>query len=182
MNSQEVELLRQGRIKDLVQILEKRLESDPSNLEAKQDLGVTYVHGRMFKEAVRFLEDVLAADPGNAHMFVNLGLAYRELGDFNKATQTYNKIFELARTKSVESIVLSIAHTNLGDVYEAIGYFDEAVEEYKTAIYIDSNNHIAPSRLERLKELGDPEKGIFRTKVLPDGTRHLEIWIYPDFR
>ena len=180
MNEQQFKLFQEGRIDDLVSILEKELESNPNDSEIKTDLGLAYHYGGRYNDAIRVYEKLLEIDPNDPHVLVNVGLDYHMVRNNDKAIQTFKKVIEQAKTKTVESLLLSLAHTNLGVVYEAITRFEDAVREYKTAISTDSSNHLAPKYLEQLKEMGDTDYGLLRARVLPDGTRRPELWYYHD--
>ena len=176
-------MLEEGKIDELVELLETDVESSPDDYSKNFDLAVLYSVIGKYNDAITLYERIIDNNPDNentAMNLVNIGLMYQRVKQFDKAFESLEKVTKMAETKKVDQKILYLAHTNLGVVYESVGDFDRAVKEYKEAISIDSSDDMARSYLNELKESGDPDYGILRTVVTPDGKKITSLWYYRD--
>jgi len=180
MDEQHHKLLEEGRVEELIKIFEKELEANPNDYKSKKDLALVYGMGGRLKDSIRLYEELLSVKPDDSNALVNLGLDYHKIGENDKAIKTLERVVEQAKTKNMEPATLSSSHTNLGVIYESMLDFDRAVGEYKKAISTYSDNKTATKYLQKLKELGSPDRGIFRTRVSSEDKKVTEIWYYND--
>lgn len=108
--------------------LEKALEIDPKNLDAKVKLGVCFVEGTSEPmKGIGLLREVLEADSNNLDAHLNLGLFAIQSGQYDKAIDRFNKILSINPQYIEAYIYLGQTFANKGDKKKAI----EILEKYK---------------------------------------------------
>ena len=114
--------------------LEQVLAQQPSNLEIKNKLAMTYVSTTNPMQGIKMLREVLEEDKNNQTAIFNLGLLSVQSGQYDKAAERFEKLIKL----SPENIQ---AHYWLG-----VSYFEL------------KDNKKAKTQFEAVKKLdGDPE-------------------------
>lgn len=111
-----------------VHSLEKALEIDPANLDAKVKLSVCFVEsGQEPMKGITLLREVLAADSNNIDAHLNLGLFAIQSGQYDKAIERFNKILSINPEYIEAYIYLGQTFANMGNKTKAI----EILEKYK---------------------------------------------------
>jgi type IV pilus assembly protein PilF len=120
------------RLPDAARYAKMAVETKKDFREAKNTLGVIYIHQKKYDEAVAVLrplaEDILYQTPENA--WGNLGWAYLEKGDFDRA------IDALRRSVAAQPD-FCVGHYRLGLAYERKQSPAAAVAEYTRAVETD---------------------------------------------
>lgn len=108
--------------------LEKALEIEPANIDAKIKLGVCFVESTQEPmKGITLLREVLQVDSNNIDAHLNLGLFAIQSGQYDKAIERFNKIL-LINPEYIEAyIYLGQTFANKGDKKKAI----EILEKYK---------------------------------------------------
>src|SRR4030042_6544705 len=89
---------------------------------------VAYERNFVWKDAVTFWSDVIKKSPDKARPYNNLGRAYLTNKAFTQAIPFLKEALRL-------NPYFSFAHYNLGIAYQGTGLCDEAITEYKKALY-----------------------------------------------
>jgi len=89
---------------------------------------VTYGRNFVWKDEVTFWSDVVKKSPDKARPYNNLGRAYLTNKTFQQAIPFLKEALRL-------NPYFSFAHYNLGIAYQGIGLCDEAITEYRKALY-----------------------------------------------
>ena len=181
MNSEEMKMLQTRRFPELIGILTRKLETKPTNLQAKMDLALVYSQSGEQHKAKQLYEEILAEDRDNVEALINVGIVYHWLGDDGRALETCRKAIRLDRERPAGPEFLSLAYSNLGVVFEALAQFERAVIAYKKALSIYPGNQLASKYIANLREAGDADHGILRARVLPNGKKIPDLWYYQDF-
>lgn len=135
------------RFPEMITELQKTLEFDKTNLDARLKLGNYYLaaskgHPDMVKESERLAREVLDRDPNNIEAHILMGSIIYANGDKNQALAELNKAIALNPNR-VESY-LSLARYYIVDKDQA-----KAEETYRKAISIDANSPLAHSEYGR---------------------------------
>ena len=133
-----------------IEELEKRLDSEPENVEVMVELASLYGEENEIRRAVDLLERTLGIDPENAIAHYNLGVCYLkvlksdlEISEIWEDKSDDEEFFELAiiafqRTLELDPDFVE-AYNNLGTLYALRGWNDEAKEQWKRSLEIDPN-------------------------------------------
>lgn len=104
-------------------------------------LGLIYYYKGRFPDAVTSFQKALETNPRYTEASLNLSVVYNELGRFDKAREAYAVAKDT--TKEAHSYLdpfvkgrLANMHFNLGTIYKDLGYYAQAVEEYKKALLL----------------------------------------------
>ena len=144
----------QGRYKDAIANLERRLELDKDQWEAAEELARLYVDVGEVAKAKKVLEAARAAAPRNGRPRLGLAiLAYQHLGDLSGAQALLQALVddrETARGERADALVhLAILARMQGDANRASDLLDQALEQTPDSL---------PAKLQRFLVLLD--KGV----------------------
>jgi len=128
--------------KDMV---EKAIETDPSNIEGHMWVGLYYTKEKDFQRAVKSYEMAISLNPDTPKAYFNLGYIFAELKEYAKAEEMYLKAVSLSPTFLDEALF------NLAVIQRRLGKTDQCIENLQEAVRINPNNEIAKRYLERLK-------------------------------
>ncbi len=118
---------------DKIEELQNILKEDPSNFQARRQLGVLLLDSGFPSEALSQFKYLTKIFPEDSGIFYNLGITYEKLKDFNKAEQSYLKAIEL----SPEEID---AQYNLGLVYIDKKEYEKAIDCFENVLAKDNND------------------------------------------
>lgn len=113
--------------------VDRALEIKPDSREAKNSLGVLFIHMRKFDDAIRVLRE-LTEDPLTQEVHLawgNLGWAYLEKGDVEAAVSAL-------RHSVQEQQLFCVGHYRLGDAYYRLHRYEQAEESLTTAVGIQA--------------------------------------------
>lgn len=103
---------------------------------------ISHEKGR-YDEAIQYFEKALGKNPRYTEALLNLSILYNDMGDYDKA----KKLVEQSRKESKKTKTaidpfirskLANKHAEVGDWYRGVGAFDQAIDEYKKALDLES--------------------------------------------
>ncbi|HMP98186.1 MAG TPA: tetratricopeptide repeat protein [Cyclobacteriaceae bacterium] len=97
----------------------KVLAQEPSNLEAKTKMAMTYLSGSNPMQGITMLREVLEADPENKLALFNLGMLSIQSGQYERAIERFEYLLSLDATNSQAMLLLGIAYMNSGSPAKA---------------------------------------------------------------
>lgn len=133
-----------------IEELEKRLESEPENVEVMVELASQYGEQNEIRKAVDLLEQTVGIDPENATAHYNMGVCYLkvlksdlEVSEIWEDKADDEEFFELAIVSFQRAIELDPdlyeAYNNLGRLYALRGWTDQAKEQWERSLEINPN-------------------------------------------
>ena len=94
---------------------------------------LTYQRNKVWKNEITMWSDVILKSPNKARGYLNLGYAYGNEKQWDKAILNFNKVNQISPKKH------AAAYYNLGIAYWTIEQKELAMDNYTTAIKVDSN-------------------------------------------
>ncbi|UCE17303.1 MAG: tetratricopeptide repeat protein [Gemmatimonadota bacterium] len=133
-----------------IEELEKRLEAEPENVDVMVELASLYGERNEIRKAVDLLEQILGIDPENTTAHYNLGVCYfkvlksdLEVSEIWEDKADDEEFFELAIVAFQRALELDSefveAYNNLGTLYALRGWNEEAKEQWKRSLELNSN-------------------------------------------
>jgi tetratricopeptide (TPR) repeat protein len=126
--------------------LGKVIEQNPSNLEAKTRIAMTYVGGDSPMQGIRMLREVLEADPRNEFALFNMGMLSIQSGQYDRAIERLTELVAINQKHIQGQLLLGVAYMNKGMKKEA----REQFEKVKT---LDSDPSVQATADSYLKDL-----------------------------
>ena len=120
--------------------LEEVLKEKDSFADVYNMLGFIYYSAGKQADAIECFKKALKINPNYTEVSLNLSVAYNEMGEFDKARDIYAKAKDAGAVGSTSYLdpyakgKLANMHTDLGAIYQDLGFYKEAVDEYKKAI------------------------------------------------
>lgn len=103
----------------------KVLEINPSNLDAKMDLGVVYAEGTGEPmKGIMMLREVVTENPQHENAQMNLGFLSMKSGQFDKARERFQKVLEINPSRVDMYVYIGESFVRTGDKKEAIRNFE----------------------------------------------------------
>ena len=106
--------------------------------------GILYVALEDYQSAVKDYAAAMRLYPEFGAIYVNRGNLYFLGEQYDTAIQEYDKALELGLKQE------SVAHLNRGMAYEKLGKFQQAEADYRQALALVPDWHVAKSKLERV--------------------------------
>ncbi len=144
-------LLRDGKTKEAVRLLEKAHKLDPENFDAALNLAGAYILSKQFKSAVPILETLSEVEPHNGMVWTNLGAAYLGNPILAKDEQQQLAIDAFTKAYEINPATPNVAY-NLGLVYRDRQEYETAILWFKRAIQANPNDQDARRSVERLEK------------------------------
>ena len=128
--------------------LEKTVELDPSNLDAKAELGVSYMEspGKPPMMGIGLLREVLQVSPDHNGALYYLAYLSMKSGQYDKAVERLERLTELNPDQAHYYRLLAQAHLELDDKAGAISAFESYVEH-------ESDENSRAQALELIEQL-----------------------------
>lgn len=104
---------------------QKVLDQDPTNLEAKTKMGMTYLSDANPMQGIVMLREVLAADPKNELALYNMGMLSLQSGQHEKAVDRMQELIKINPNHIQGHLLLAIALMNTGDKDGARAQFEK---------------------------------------------------------
>jgi tetratricopeptide (TPR) repeat protein len=104
------------------------LEEDPSLLDVKSKLAMTYVASPQPMSGIMMLREVLEEDPDNELAIYNLGMLAITSGQLDKAIERFEKLRVLDKDNPEANFYLGYCHFEMGEPQKAKSYFQEVID------------------------------------------------------
>jgi tetratricopeptide (TPR) repeat protein len=155
----------------VVSVLERLIELNPSDLEARNQLAEVLDKGGAVKEAINQYEDLLkrVGDEAQLPIYRRLGYLYTQMGDFTKAISSYRKAIDLDENDANLFYNLSYLHEKIGQKETADAYLEKAVS--LTSTDVESRLKLARRHADK-NELKKAQEYV--SQVLKERPRSLE--------
>lgn len=122
-----------------LQYLEKVTGERNNYADVYNMLGLIYYNYSRFEDAIKSFKRALEINPSYTEASLNLSVVFNELGMFEKSSEIYAMAKETR--KGTHSYLdpyvkgkLANMHAGLGTIYKDLGFYVQAVEEYKKAL------------------------------------------------
>jgi tetratricopeptide (TPR) repeat protein len=157
---------QEGKLEEAEQLYRSLLETDPTNLDANNNLGVLLFNLERFDEAEKYYRKAIEFKADYAEAHNNLGVVLQALKRFDEAEISFNKAIE-HKTNYAE------AYYNLGNLLSDLKRLDEAEASFNKAIKLKSDHvetHFKLGNILRdLKRFDDAEKSYRKAiEIKPD--------------
>lgn len=137
--------LRAYMVQKAIVNYEKVLYQNPSNLDAKTDLGVCYAEGTAEPmKGIMMLREVVTTNPNHEMAQFNLGLLSLKSTQYAKAIERFDKVIAINPKRSEAYIYKGQTYLQMGDTANAIVAF----ELYKT----NADNYEMVQQVSKLLE------------------------------
>lgn len=137
--------LNAGNYKQALNDLNKYLDRNPNNAEARFSKGLTLVMLKQDDGAIQVFSDLVRDFPELPEPYNNLAVLYARAGRYDEARDALESAL-------VTHPSYATAHENLGDIYAAL-----ANAAYNRAIVLDKNNQAVRGKQELVAQLVDLE-------------------------
>ena len=135
--------LRSFMAQQAISSYKKVLAKNPSNLNAKTDLGVCYAETTSDPmRGITLLREVVAADPEHEMAQLNLGLLSLKSTQYAKAIERFNKVLAINPARTDVYLYLGETYIQMSDTANAVKVF----EKYK----IKSDNYEMVQQVSKL--------------------------------
>jgi tetratricopeptide (TPR) repeat protein len=124
--------IKKGNVDKAMQAIENAAKISPNNPERQTQLGKIYLQRGDMEKADRAFKTAVAVDPKNANIRTEIGEAYLKSGYDEKAAEAFKGSLNV-----VESVHV---YNRLGIALRRKGKYLEAIDEYKKALKVDSND------------------------------------------
>ena len=103
----------------------KVLELEPTNLEAKTKMAMTYVSSSTPMKGILMLREVIAQDPKNELALFNLGMLSIQSGQYDKAIERLEELDKINPENIQGQLLLGVAYMNKGNKTKAREQFEK---------------------------------------------------------
>ncbi|KAL2461781.1 Outer envelope protein 64 [Abeliophyllum distichum] len=117
-----------------------------ASAELAKEKGNQAFKDKQWQQAIGFYTEAIKLSSSNATYYSNRAAAYLELGSFLQAEADCSKAIDLDK-KNVKACL------RRGTAREMLGYYKEAIEDFRYALVLEPNNKRAAQSLDRLKNL-----------------------------
>jgi tetratricopeptide (TPR) repeat protein len=120
----------------------KVLKLMPAQVTAQIAVGRALQAQGRNEEAIQYLEAAAQAGGNNLELWASLGSVNRRANRFQRAVEVHRRVIELAPKQAVGYVLLGADHF-------ATGQWDQAIEDYTTALTVEPGNATAQKWLAR---------------------------------
>jgi tetratricopeptide (TPR) repeat protein len=151
-------------------IFEKAETLDPNDADIQSNLGGTYMTQGMQEKAIVSFKKALKLQPSMTFLYPQLAKAYFVIGKTDEALKLADELKQSIEKQEIP-MDQAYAQVNLGDIYMAINHYDEAIEAFKKAVELDTNEMNARYFKEKLAQAyegaGKPELAMEIRQTIP---------------
>ncbi|MDG4476997.1 tetratricopeptide repeat protein [Thiovibrio frasassiensis] len=141
MRSLATLLVKTGRQEEAVEWVNKLIDLNPKDIEARALLANLYSIMERFDEAIGMYQSILAEDPQNFNVRLLLGSLYARLRDYEKAQVVLEKLTELNPDSYAGFYYLA-------KLYQEMRLFDKASEAFEKALALNWSPMLAQEAAE----------------------------------
>ena len=146
------EAYEQGDLDKALMILREANYRKPYDAEILYKIAFIHYKKAAYQDAIEALEDALKGDDKDPAIYALMASSYRAKKQYAKAGEMIREALRLDPDNA-------IYHFNYGNILQDLGHFEDAIEEYKKALELDSSLDAAKEEIEKLqKELSDENK------------------------
>lgn len=124
----------------------KVLERNPTNLEAKTKMAMTYLSSESPMKGIGMLREVLRQDPKNELALFNMGMLAIQSGQYEKAVEWLEKLDSVNAKHLQGQLLLGVAYMNLGQK-------DKARQQFEKVKKMDKDPSVQATADSYLQEL-----------------------------
>jgi tetratricopeptide (TPR) repeat protein len=124
-------------IADFKKVIDFPNKNDPSQLDARIDLGLAYYRNGQYDDALAIYNEALQHDPNFGKTYQLMALVYSRKNEYQKALDYYAKALQLNPPKDqlIEALI------NRGSMYtDVLGKYTEALADFKHILELDPGN------------------------------------------
>ncbi len=103
--------------------LEKAVDANPKNLEAKTKMAMTYLSSSSPMKGIQMMREVLAEDPKNEFALYNMGMLSVQSGQYDKAVDRLKELMAVNPNHIQGNLLLGVAYLNSGNKEKARAQF-----------------------------------------------------------
>lgn len=119
-------MLNAGRIAEAVPLLDALVKSDPENVDALYNLGISYSELGQFDEAIIRLKRAVKLKSDHSRAWTGIGVAYQRMGKPEQALEAVTKAVAIDPSDGY-------GQRNLGGMLASAGRLDEALPHMRAA-------------------------------------------------
>ncbi|MBO0938442.1 tetratricopeptide repeat protein [Fibrella sp. HMF5335] len=134
-------LLREGKSREAVQVLNQAVEADADNAEALNTRGVAYFELKEYNNALLDYEQALKITPDFYSPYYNRALLKTTQGDVQGALKDYSEAIRLA--PDTAKLATSEAFLNRGQLFAAQDQIQPALTDFDQSIKLNPRNALA---------------------------------------
>ncbi|MBI5286152.1 MAG: tetratricopeptide repeat protein, partial [Deltaproteobacteria bacterium] len=131
--------------KEAQHYLEMLLQEKEGFADIYNMLGFIYHTNGRHEEAIRLFQKAIEINPNYTEASLNLVVAYNEAGEVEKGQELYSRAKKVGKEGSTSYLdpyvkgKLANMHADIGAIYQDLGFYEEAIEEYKKALALRPN-------------------------------------------
>ena len=166
---------RLERFNEAIDYYKKALEINPNDIQTTTDLAKLYVSLKKYEDAIALYKDALQKSTTDSYFYEKLGALYSSLNRYDDAIA----IFKNAITKCGYDNSFKF-HNYLGNIYYIKKQYYDAIGEYVSALFANSENPEYNFNLGRAQlAYGDSDKAIYYLKIAEsNGKKAAELYYY----
>ncbi len=104
--------------------LDKVLDTQPDNLDAKTKVAMTYVSSSVPMQGIQMLREVVEADANHELATYNLGLLSMQSGQYEKAVERFQKVKEINPDNIQAQFLLGVSYLEAGQTDQSRQQFE----------------------------------------------------------
>ena len=104
---------------------EQVLKNNPSDLDAKTNVAMTYIASESPMQGITLLREVISADPKNQKALFNLGILSVQSRQYDKAVERFQNLVEVNPDHVEGTFYLGVSLAEIGKKEEAIKVFNK---------------------------------------------------------
>ncbi len=136
------ELIGRRQFSQAETIIRERLRLDPHNPDSHYLLGVTYYFQGNISQTIENLKKSLSLNPRHTDAAICLSVLFNDIGRYDEAKRIFeqaNQSVLYGRTREDPEVdrKFALKHLEIADLYFRYRRYDEAIEEYAKAAYLD---------------------------------------------
>jgi len=107
------------------EMYEQVLKNNPSELDAKTNVAMTYIASTNPMQGITLLREVIASDPNNEKALFNLGILSIQSGQYDRAVERFQKLIAVNPEHVEGTFYLALSLANTGKNGEAKALFNK---------------------------------------------------------